>query len=169
VPPSSPGITSEDGGKKLIEDLDDHLKEIRDRFIADTQGEDDLGVILRAHLYLESTLDGLIREFLEKPDTIELDRLQFPVKLQLAAAIGALLDEYVAPLKFLNSLRNKFAHNIGAKISESDEENLFSSMPRDDQAKISGGRNVRYTLSYLHGSLYGGLYTIRISKNSKAS
>jgi hypothetical protein len=152
----------------LTEDLDDHLKEIRDRFIADTQGEDDLGVILRAHLYLESTLVELIREFLEEPQAIKLERLQFPVKLQLAIAVGALLDEYIAPLKLLNSLRNRFAHDIGTKISELDQESLFNSMPKDDQANICGGRNVRYTLSYLHGSLYGGLYAIRKFQNSKA-
>jgi len=114
-------------------------------------------------------LVSIIKEFLEKPQAfVSLERLSFPAKVELANAIGALLDGYAEPLMVLNGLRNRFAHNIDAKITESDENKLLESMPTDDQAKITGGRNVRYTLAYLHGSLYGGLYTIRTFKKSNA-
>ena len=111
----------------------------------------------------------MIKEFLTEPQAfVGLERLRFPAKVELAIAIGALLDEYAGPLMYVNHLRNRFAHDIGFKISELHEKKLFESMPTDDQAEITGGRNVRNTLAYLHGSLYGGLCTIRTLKKSRA-
>jgi hypothetical protein len=127
------------------------------QFITATSGDDDLAIIIRAHLYLESTLSLLIEEHLVEPGALEVDRLNFSTKVGLAVALGALPITLREPLQMANSLRNRFAHDIHAQVSASQVDRFFKSFSKDDRAVISEDRALGTLLAVLFGALQGSL------------
>lgn len=107
-----------------------------DSFHDALMGEDELGVVLRAHFYIEAELEALINALLPFPE--ELPRLRYEQKLKLVCALG--LDRTAfRPLKELGDLRNSFGHQIGSKLTEGMVKKLFDSFPPEDQALIHIG------------------------------
>ena len=119
--------------------------------------DDDLGLILRAHLYLEAVLTELIQERLNEPDSLDLERLNFATKVDLAIALAVIHHSEKAPLAFLNKLRNRFAHHLDARLTEQDERQFVNSFAIEQRQEIQGGAHFFNTLPYLHGLLYGRL------------
>ena len=74
--------------------------------------EDHLGVIIRGHLYVESKIIELIENALPDPGAIDLTRLNFPTKLELASALRVFDESNKRPYSALNSLRNRLAHRF---------------------------------------------------------
>ena len=137
------------------------------KFLTDVQGEDPLAVIIRGHLYVESVLTQLIEEFLAEPSAIEVERLSFKTKVELALAVGAPIEELRTPLTELNRLRNKLAHDVGATITVQDEDRLFKTFTRETRGTIVGQR-LSDSISYLHGLLTGTLhYTQEAKKGAR--
>ncbi len=88
-------------------------------------GEDDLGVVIRAHIHIE--------EYIEKFLILKTDfqyvkkmNLDFSEKLLLAVSLGFNNDLY-APLVSLSNIRNKFAHKTDSVLTKSDVNNLYKS------------------------------------------
>ena len=76
-----------------------------------------LQLVITAHLYIENGLDRMLCNIL--PNDSELIRLSFKNKITVASSIGLHADS-ITVLEKLNSLRNKFAHNLDYKINWSD-------------------------------------------------
>jgi hypothetical protein len=142
--------------ERLNADLSEEDKRAGAQFLADTCGEDDLAIIIRAHVYMESTLTLLIEERLIEPGAFNPNRIGFNDKLGLAVALGAIPTELRGPLQILNTFRNRLAHDKNANITASDEDKLFKSFSKLDRERITGS-GLSDCLSYLHGSLYGRL------------
>lgn len=101
-------------------------------------GEDELGVVLRAHFYVEAELEALIKALLPFPN--EIPRLRYEQKLKLACALG--LDKSTfPPLKALGDLRNSFGHRIGASLTPDMAKVLFESLSIDDRGIVLSGYN----------------------------
>lgn len=97
--------------------------------------EDDLGAVIRAHIYLEQDIDHVISLIVRKPDYINKLTIDFSNKLKLAIALG--MDEEVyKPLVSISNIRNKFAHNFNMKLNKSDVNNFYKSFVSEDQAVI---------------------------------
>jgi hypothetical protein len=109
-----------------------------DKFHDALAGEDELGVVLRAHFYIEAELEALINALLPHPN--ELPRLRYEQKLKLACALGFDKSAFM-PLKELGDLRNSFGHQIGAHLTEGMVEKLFNSFNSQDQSIITNGYN----------------------------
>lgn len=110
----------------------------QDEFHDALMGEDELGVVLRSHFYIEAELDALINALLEFPN--ECPRLRYEQKVKLACALG--LDRTASPpLKELGNLRNTFGHEIGARLTDGMLDKLFDSFTVEDQALIIQGYN----------------------------
>jgi hypothetical protein len=88
---------------------------------------DDFAAAIRGHLYLEHILMTFIHAALEKPDAVSLDRMQFPIKVDLAIALGLMSENLAPPLKKINSFRNKVAHNLKYQMSDADRKELYDS------------------------------------------
>jgi hypothetical protein len=88
---------------------------------------DDFAAAIRGHLYLEHILMTFIQSALQRPDAVNLDRLHFPVKVDLAIALGLLPEDLAPPLKKVNSFRNKVAHNLKYQMSDTDRKELYDS------------------------------------------
>jgi hypothetical protein len=87
--------------------------------------EDPLGMVIRGHLFVESQLIQLLENALPDPGAIDLTRLNFPTKLDLAVALKLLSEAQKRGYLALNRLRNHLAHNMDVELSESDERRLY--------------------------------------------
>jgi hypothetical protein len=102
------------------------------KFIADLRGEDELGVVIRAQIYIETHLLRLIELLVPHPEHLEKMHLDYFQKVQLAVAMG-LSPEYAVPLKTIGSIRNRFAHKLDSRLTKSDAENLYKALGANDK------------------------------------
>jgi hypothetical protein len=137
------------------------------KFLKDIAGKDTIGAVIRAHLYVESTLNQLIEECLFRPKAMNVVELSFRFKVPLAAALGIIPEDFQPPLKQLNALRNKLAHRLDAEISNSDLERLFHSFAQDDRDAMTGDKQLQNILAYMHGCLHGQLNRVRQANSEK--
>ena len=134
------------------------------KFLKDIAGEDAIGVVIRAHLYAESTLNQLIEECLFRPKAMNVVEVAFRIKVALAAALGIIPEDFQTPLKQLNALRNKLAHRLDAEITNSDLDSLYYSFAQDDRKEMTGDKQLQNVLAYMHGCLHGQLNRVRQAK-----
>gem|GEM_PF-3110669 len=85
---------------------------------------DDLSMILRCHLSLEVALNKVIEVRAQPHPTSELDRLPFMAKVDLCIAIGALSRRSRQAWAVANKLRNAFAHDLSASLTDSQADEL---------------------------------------------
>jgi hypothetical protein len=110
-----------------------------EQFLDAISREDNLGAIIRGHLHVESKLIQLIESALPEPGAIDLGRLQFPTKLELAVALGLITEDEKRGLAALNSLRNKLAHNVHYELVEMDQRQLFNALPKTVREALKEG------------------------------
>lgn len=96
-------------------------------------GEDELGVVIRAHVHIEAALTELVEARVPFPD--RLPRLNYEKRLQLACALG-LKVEHFASLQFLANLRNQFAHRLDAGLTGAAVNKLWSKITPDNQKLV---------------------------------
>ncbi|MFG1317684.1 hypothetical protein [Xanthobacter autotrophicus] len=80
-------------------------------------GEDPLGVVIRAHIYIEHQVIEFIRARMSPPEALDALELDYAGRVKLALALG-LPAEFKAALSFIGTLRNQFAHRLDAKIDK---------------------------------------------------
>ena len=88
--------------------------------------EDELGVVVRAHIHIEASILDFLHARVQKPKL--LPRLPYEARLRLACALG-LNEEYFECLKALGDLRNHFGHNLSATISGAKANELYTKLP----------------------------------------
>jgi hypothetical protein len=98
-----------------------------EEFQATLRSEDELGLVVRAHIHIEANLLELLSHLLDSPKHIEKMRLDFSQRVHLAIALG-LQAQYESPLLALGTLRNAFAHKPGTKLSKDRVDSLYSSL-----------------------------------------
>ena len=90
--------------------------------------EDDLGKVVRAHIYIEHELQDFILFAAPNPDQLtRFDHIEFSEKVRLALVLG-LNSELKPALKAAGSLRNKFSHRLDMKLGEEDAKNLMATL-----------------------------------------
>ncbi|MDR6674616.1 hypothetical protein [Xanthomonas sp. 1678] len=80
-----------------------------------------LGYLLSCHLIIEHYLDHFIATYTKAPFSWESAKLTFGQKISLISKVP-FPEPYNLPptIKHLNSLRNKFSHNISTRLTEED-------------------------------------------------
>jgi hypothetical protein len=66
--------------------------------------------------------------FLANPERVKIDRMPFSAKLDLAQALGALNAEDTQPLRALNTIRNRLAHDLHKSVGPDDVRSLEQSL-----------------------------------------
>ncbi len=94
--------------------------------------EDQLGAVIRAHLYVEAQVNGLLGALVPYPEHLGEMRLNWGQRVELVLAMG-LKTQYGPPLKALGRIRNKFAHHPEAELKEEDVNQLYSSLADEDR------------------------------------
>lgn len=82
--------------------------------------QDELSVVLRAHLLVEILINQLLESNLKKGDILKNKDFTFSMKLTLADSMGIIPPKVLPSVKQLNSIRNKFAHKIKSKLKDLD-------------------------------------------------
>jgi hypothetical protein len=109
-------------------------RQVQTEFLNALLGEDDLGVVVRTHIHIESSVNVLLDLLIPFPG--ELPNLRYQQKLKLCCALG--MDKTLfPPLKELGDLRNSFAHNIEAKLTTASVAKLFKQIAPDDLLEIA--------------------------------
>jgi hypothetical protein len=85
--------------------------------------------VLRGHLYFEHIIMQAITEALSEPSQLDLRRLSFPSKLDLALALGLLPPSYRGIAAMLNELRNKVAHRLDFEFTQEHSNMAWSALP----------------------------------------
>jgi len=84
----------------------------------------ELSSILKAHLFIERLIDSIIEKKLDKPGSLFKNQLSFSLKLDLAHSLGIVPDKVLSPIRALNKIRNKYAHDINYEVTIDELNNL---------------------------------------------
>jgi hypothetical protein len=123
--------------------------EIKDRnaaFYEALRGEDELGLVIRAHIHIEHELVLFIRTALPWPDEWKVDQTDYDSKVRLALALD-LNRGLKSPLNRLGSLRNDFAHKLTSSLTKQVAKSLYAAFDgRGKQAIQQAYLNTRTRL-----------------------
>jgi hypothetical protein len=89
--------------------------------------EDDLGMVVRAHIHVEAILLEVIGLSVARSD--ELPSLRFEQRVDLAVAVGAIDPTDGPALKALGSLRNAFAHKLNTELTAERVNGVYGALP----------------------------------------
>jgi hypothetical protein len=107
----------------------DMVDEQRFEDTIDLRGDENLQMVILAHLHAEQLIFAMLTEALQNPTEVDLDRLGFITKARLAIAMGLMNNDVLPPLNGLNKLRNNYAHKAGYKFSDQNKLDLLNTMP----------------------------------------
>ncbi len=117
-----------------------------EQFISVLQGEDELGAVVRAHLYIEYFTDQIVQIVVAKPDCLKPLNLDFNGKVNLLMALGV-DPEIKEPLTVLAGLRNKFAHKPNYKLTKSETNNLYKALSKDDKILLQSSYSTAFRIA----------------------
>lgn len=100
-------------------------------------------LVVQAHLYHDHILTLMLAENLVKPKALNLDRLSFANKLDLARAMALVPEAFVSFWKKLNKVRNSIAHDLDYELT--DDEVLLLKRALPDYLLIAGSRHEHET------------------------
>jgi hypothetical protein len=131
-----------------------------------------LTVTVRGHQCVETALTLLLLEALPAPHEIELSRLSFALKLDLALALNLIRCDSSPLFMALNRLRNRFAHDPGATFdakAATDLANTFSTFQKhaavEDLNLMSDPRDVlAHAFAVVYYEATGSLGRLKDSK-----
>jgi hypothetical protein len=107
----------------------------QDAFIKALMGEDELGVVLRTHIHIEAWINELLGRMGLDMARLDKAQLEYHQRVHLAIALG-LKHEHCAPLLAIGTIRNAFAHNLGAALTKERVNNLHNSLSPGDKAIV---------------------------------
>jgi hypothetical protein len=90
------------------------------------EGEDELGIVIRAHIFIEAKLIELLNLLLVQPKHLDNMRLGYANRVHLAVAAG-LGPQFAPPLLMLGTIRNAFAHKPNTSLSKRRVDELYNS------------------------------------------
>ncbi len=101
-----------------------------EQFLGALLGDDELGLVIRAHIHIESGINELLDVAVPHPK--QLPHLRYEQKLKLACALG-LQERLFKPLNILGHIRNAFGHNLNTSISEVNVNDLYGALAEQDR------------------------------------
>ncbi|PEY19945.1 hypothetical protein CN331_11380 [Bacillus cereus] len=102
-----------------------------DEFMDATKGEDELQIVLRAHLYIEYEIEKMLRNYFVEPKVFLGKNPSFISKLNLVVALGLLPKDKMNPYEKFNTLRNRYAHRLRFSITDEKLDELASSLDKE--------------------------------------
>lgn len=90
--------------------------------------ESSFEILLRGHLWMENLINRILELHIVNAGVLDLDRMGFRQKIDLAQAFGFISQADGNALKALNRLRNKLAHNLMAEPSEREIRDLVNTL-----------------------------------------
>ena len=94
------------------------------KFMDAIKAEDDLGVVIRSHIFLELLINRFIQAHLTDPEVFNSCDFEYHQRVAIAVSLGLHCD-LLKPLNFIGSLRNSFAHHPDRKLEKQDANNFY--------------------------------------------
>jgi hypothetical protein len=116
--------------------------------------QDELTLIIKAHLYIERILVQIIEDDLKFPEELRANDLRFPTKVGLATAMALIPQEMRAVLFHMNFMRNKIAHDLRYRIDQAETNRLFEFFPENfrrlscERAQKMGHHYTEHTMPF---------------------
>lgn len=88
-----------------------------EQFSKDLAREDELGIILRAHLHIEFQLKEFIFLFLPFSERCDWLKVSYAARVEIALSLG-LPEDMRKPLEAIVKMRNDFAHKINTMLDK---------------------------------------------------
>jgi hypothetical protein len=85
---------------------------------------DDLGAVIRSHLYLERELNHF-NEARVDPAVLKVFKPRYNQKVRLAVALG-LSEHFAAPLLYIGDIQNTFAHELQPQLTLEQTKRLYA-------------------------------------------
>jgi hypothetical protein len=99
------------------------------------ESEDELGLVVRAHIHIEASLNQFLDGKVVHSSHLKKMQLDYAQKTHLAISLG-LLPEYASPLLALGTLRNAFAHHPDTQLTQDRVKALYDSLSSEDKALV---------------------------------
>jgi hypothetical protein len=133
-------------------DFADHLNDPTLISLVQTlQVEDDLGAVIRAHLFVENELEQFIS--LRMPGPVDgVLAANYRAKVNLSVALG-LPPARKGALEQIGKIRNKFAHNLNFALTDEVIQDFWKSFGEEGQAAIRTSLERTRTKLPLDGSM----------------
>lgn len=108
-----------------------------DQFKAAHSAPDLHSMVVRTQSEIEVALRAVISEALDEPHKLEIEKLSFPLKVDLAIALRAINPQIRQTFLKLNRIRNNFAHDSRAEFSEQAARELKFTVPEERRVELS--------------------------------
>ena len=95
-------------------------------FLEIINASDALSIIVRGHQVIEAVLNLAISEVLPEPHALEVSRLNFALKVDLAAALAIIPKDSRGAYLRINKIRNNFAHQLTALFGKDESRELYN-------------------------------------------
>lgn len=99
------------------------------------KSEDEIGKVIRTHLYIENLLNNFLETALPNPEHLKPIQLDFFSKVHLALSLG-LPEKFKKPLNYMGKIRNDFAHRLNLRIDKSEVNNFFDTFSNEQKEEI---------------------------------
>ena len=115
-------------------------------FIDALNSEDDLGMVVRAHIHIEHELREFVTSAAPRPDQVKEMNFDGTIRLALVLGLDATLKP---PLNAIGNLRNKFSHRLGMKLGSQEVNDLFATLSPQQKKMVQelykeqGGKNIQ--------------------------
>ena len=126
------------------------IKECEIFFKKHWKNANELTMVLKSHLFVENCLDKFFLLAIPKPKHIL--RKSFYDKVMIFDALNYSPDkELITKLLAINTLRNKYAHNLNYKLKLKDIKSLLEGVDiKSRKNKVKLARGLASTMSYLY-------------------
>jgi hypothetical protein len=112
-------------------------KETNLQMIEALRSPDEVGSVLRMHLYLERVIEAWVAAVTDNPKVFASQSgslFSFSAKLEIAKNFDLPSDLYSA-IKMINKIRNDFSHKINKKIDEIEIKNIENTLKKSKYHK----------------------------------
>jgi hypothetical protein len=134
-------IFTENDLKLLQVSSEEMQKSFVDILFEQLGSENHLTKVLYAQLHIESLINAILENGTYNHSKLNLDKLTFGHKINLAVAQGFVDLDVEPSLLKLGSIRNKMAHNISAKLEMQDELDFLNVLKQSRlKEKIQKGK-----------------------------
>jgi hypothetical protein len=105
--------------------------------------EDPLALVIRGHMYVEAALIKQIESALVNKNAFDIAKLNFPTKITIAVALGKVDIADARGFTALNTLRNKFAHDVQMTLTNQHELDLYNALSPSQREMIKAPRKAQ--------------------------
>ncbi len=84
-----------------------------------------LVVVIKAHLWLERSINSCLEIRLDRPEALNIERMGFQQKANLVAALGMIDEQRADVIQRINTVRNHAAHRLDWELSDDETQSLI--------------------------------------------